>query len=63
MTKNVPEERILVSFDPVGKGHQTMATWSTQSNLYYSDDFFKTRILSVPNGARFLLSETYLFVA
>ncbi|CAD8063565.1 unnamed protein product [Paramecium sonneborni] len=63
MAKYTPKERILASFDPQGRGHQSISSWNMDSNLYYSDDFFQTRTLSVPAGSRFLLTESFLFVA
>lgn len=63
MAKYTPKERILVSFEPQGKGHQSITSWNIESNLYYTDDFFATRTLSVPSGSRFMLTESFLFVA
>ncbi|CAK66018.1 unnamed protein product (macronuclear) [Paramecium tetraurelia] len=63
MAKYTPKERILASFDPQGRGHQSISSWNMDANLYYSDDFFQTRTLSVPAGSRFLLTESFLFVA
>lgn len=45
MAKYVPKERILASFEPNAKGHQSLSSWNTEANLYYSDDFFSTRTL------------------
>ncbi|CAK75654.1 unnamed protein product (macronuclear) [Paramecium tetraurelia] len=63
MAKYTPKERILASFEPQGKGHQSISSWNMDYNLYYSDDFFQTRTLSVPAGSRFMLTESFLFVA
>ncbi|CAD8155036.1 unnamed protein product [Paramecium octaurelia] len=63
MAKYTPKERILASFEPQGKGHQSISSWNMDYNLYYSDDFFQTRTLSVPAGSKFMLTESFLFVA
>lgn len=46
-----------------GSGHQSLTTWNNEANLYYSDDFFETRVMSVASGPRFLLTDNFLFVA
>ena len=59
----IPKERILVTHDPRGKGDQTEVGWNYKVDLIYSDDFFKTKRIASQKGNKFLLTDTYLFVA
>ena len=43
--KGVPKERILLTYEPRGTGHQQDLGWNYKVDLVYSDDFFKTTIL------------------
>jgi len=61
--KGVPKERILLTYEPRGTGHQQDLGWNYKVDLVYSDDFFKTTILLVSKGNKFLLTNHYLFVA
>jgi hypothetical protein len=59
----VPKERIIVTTEQFGKGHQKTQGWSYKVDLYYSDDFFKTVRIGVHKGNRFFLTKNYLYVA
>jgi len=38
-------------------------TWSPTVNLYYSDDFFKTKKLTLNNGNSIIKTDHYMFIA
>ncbi len=59
----VPKERVLLSYEPRGKGHQKSLGWNYKVDFIYSDDFFKTRRVGAHKGNKFLLTKNYLFVA
>ena len=59
----VPKERILLTLEPRGKGHQATKGWSYKVDFIYSDDFFKTKRIAAHKGNKFLLTKNYLFVA
>lgn len=61
--KGIPSERILLSYEPFGKGHQKFNGWNYKIDFAYSDDFFKTKTAVVHKGNKFLLTEHYLYVA
>lgn len=61
--KGIPKERILLSYEPRGKGDQKHVGWSYKVDLIYSDDFFKTKRIAAQKGNKFLLTHNYLFVA
>jgi hypothetical protein len=42
MAALVPETRILVTYEPNGKGHQRVSGWSLQTHFFYTDDFFNS---------------------
>jgi hypothetical protein len=63
----VPEERIFITRDSKAKSHQrahpTKGDWSTDINLYKSDDFFKTEPqLVLEAGNTLVKTEAYMFV-
>jgi hypothetical protein len=50
---DIPDERVFVTRDSDGQGHQKnskKSTWSTKIDLFVSDDFFKTSKLLVEAG-------------
>lgn len=63
MDGGVPRERILLSYEPRGKGHQKSIGWNYKVDFIYSDDFFKTKRVGAHKGNKFLLTKNYLFVA
>ena len=63
--KRLPTERIFMTHDPTATGHQNQLkkTWSPSVNLYYSDDFFKSKKLALNNGNSIIKTDHYLFIA
>ena len=60
----VPKERIILTYQPRGRGHQTFdKKWDYKVDLVYSDDFFVTKHVGVRKGNRFLLTSKYLYVS
>ena len=62
----IPDERIFVTRDAEAKGHQSESkkqTWSTQIDLFFSDDFFKTSHLLLESGNTIVKTSEYMFVA
>ena len=59
----IPKERILLSYEPRGKGHQKSIGWNYKVDFIYSDDFFKSKRVGAHKGNKFLLTKNYLFVA
>lgn len=41
------ESRIVICMDPEGYGNQSFAGWSSDYNLYYSDDFLESKTLVI----------------
>ncbi len=61
--EGIPKERILLTYEPRGKGHQQNKGWNYKIDFVYSDDFFETRKIGAHKGNKFLLTKNYLFVA
>lgn len=61
--KGIPKERILITYEPKGKGDQKQGAWNYKVDLIYTDDFLKTKKTALHKGNKFLLTEDYLFVA
>lgn len=63
--KRLPKERIFITHDPTATGHQNQQkkTWSPSVNLYYSDDFFKSKKLALNNGNSIIKTDHYMFIA
>jgi len=61
----MPKERVFITHDPTATGHQNQdkKTWSPSVNLYYSDDFFKTKRVALNNGNSIIKTEHYMFIA
>merc|ERR1712032_1062269 len=59
----VPKERILVTYEPRGRGDQKHKGWNYKIDFIYSDDFFKTKRIVSQKGNKFMLTKDYLFVA
>ena len=63
----IPDERIFITRDDTNTKHQLMnkkLTWSTNVDLYYSDDFFKsTPILALEHGNTIIKTPQYMFVS
>jgi len=59
----IPKERILVTYEPRGKGDQKHKGWNYKIDFVYSDDFFKTKKIGALKGNKFMLTKSYLFVA
>ena len=60
--KGVPKQRILMTYEPKGKGDQKIIGWNYKVDFVYSDDFFKTTNLAMSKGNQFFLTNHYLFV-
>ena len=58
----VPKERILLTYEPRGRGNQKFESWNYKIDFIYSDDFLKTSKALVYKGNKFLLTKNYLFV-
>ena len=63
IAQGVPKERIILTYDPRGKGDQKNEGWSYKIDCVYSDDFFRTAKVLVSKGNKFLLTKDYLFIA
>lgn len=63
--RRLPKERIFITHDPTATGHQNQQKklWSPSVNLYYSDDFFKTKKLALNNGNSIIKTDHYMFIA
>lgn len=61
--QGIPKERILLTYEPRGKGDQKHIGWNYKIDFIYSDDFFITKKIGAHKGNKFLLTENYLFVA
>jgi len=59
----IPKERILVTYEPRGRGDQKHNGWNYKIDFVYSDDFFKTKKIVTQKGNKFMLTKNYLFVA
>ena len=61
----IPKERILITHDPTATGHQNSERlkWSNQVNLFYSDDFLKSKKLLLTGGNAIIKQDHYMFVA
>ena len=51
--KGVPKERILMTYEPRGKGDQTQTGWNYKVDFVYSDDFFTTTKVLASKGNKF----------
>jgi len=63
VTQGIPKERILASYYPRGKGDQEHVGWNYKIDLVYSDDFFHSKKVAAHKGNKFLLTDSFLFVA
>ncbi len=63
MFGKVPYERIILSYEAKGKGHQKLTGWNSNFHVVMSDDFFRTSKILVPGGNKFLITSHYIFVA
>lgn len=63
--KRLPKERIFITHDPTATGHQNQQqkTWSPSVNLYFSDDFYKSKKLALNNGNSIIKTDHYMFIA
>ncbi len=61
----VAPERILITHDPTATGHQNSERlkWSNSVNLYFSDDFFKSKKLLMNGGNAIIRQDHYMFIA
>lgn len=59
----VPKERILITYEPRGKGDQKHQGWDYKVDFVYSDDFFKTRRVAAHKGNKFMITRAYIYVA
>ena len=63
---SIPDQRILVTRDADGKGHQKnskKSTWSTKIDLFVSDDLFQTSTLLLEAGNTIVKTQQFMFVA
>lgn len=63
ISAGIPKERILITYEPRGKGHQKTSGWNYKVDFAYSDDFFHTRKVPAHKGNKFMLTKDYLYVA
>lgn len=61
--RGIPKERILLTYEPKGRGDQKNIGWNYKIDFVYSDDFFKTKFVGAHKGNKFMLTRNYLFVA
>jgi len=61
--EDIPDERIIIAYEPNGKGNQISFGWNNKISIAQSDDFFKTSKILVERGNKFLISDVYIFVA
>lgn len=63
--RRLPKDRIFITHDPTATGHQNQnkKTWSPSVNLYFSDDWFKTKKLALNNGNSIIKTDHYMFIA
>jgi len=59
----IPKARILLTYEPRGKGDQTNKGWNYKIDFVYSDDFFRTKKIAAAKGNKFIISQNYIFVA
>lgn len=59
----IPKERVLITYEPRGKGHQKNTGWNYKVDFAYSDDFFINRKVPAHKGNKFMLTKDYLYVA
>ena len=63
----IPDERIFVTRDDTNTKHQRISrknAWSTEIDLYYSDDFFKSNpTLLLESGNTIIKTPQYMFVS
>ena len=59
----VPKERILLTYQPRGRGDQIIGGLNYKIDFVMSDDFLKSIKVLVFKGNKFLLCKHYLFVA
>lgn len=63
LKSGIPKERILLTYEPKGRGDQKHIGWNYKIDFVYSDDFFKTKKVGSHKGNKFLITQNYLFVA
>ena len=62
--KNIPKERILLTFENRGRDNQTdLSTWNYKVDFAFSDDFFLTTNFEIRKGNKFMYNKSYLFVS
>lgn len=62
----IPPERVFVTRDDDAKGHQSDNkdhTWSTQIDLFVSDDLFRTNTKILEQGNTIVRTPQYMFIA
>ena len=59
----IPKRRIILAYEPNGRGNQVSFGWNRNVHVVMSDDFFTTNKTLVEQGNKFLISEFYIFVA
>lgn len=59
----IPKERIIMSYEPRGRGNQNLSGWNYKIDFVVSDNFLKSSKVLVYKGNKFLLTKHYLFVA
>ena len=59
----IPKERILMSYEPNGRGNQKTSGWNYKIDFVYSDNYFNTKKIGAQKGNKFLLTKDYLFLA
>ena len=64
---SIPDTRVFVTRDATNTKHQNSSkklSWSTEIDLYYSDDFFKsTPVMALENGNTIIKTPQYMFVS
>lgn len=62
----IPDERVFITRDASNRDHQTTSrrlSWSTDIDLYYSDDFFETSTMALEQGNTIIKTPQYMFVS
>lgn len=63
----IPDERIFVTRDDTNTKHQRVSkknAWSTEIDLFYSDDFYKTDgVMLLESGNTIIKTPQYMFVS
>ena len=62
INNNIPKERILLTYDPKGRGQQITKGWNYKVDFVYSDNFLNSVKIGIRKGNKFLLTNNFIFV-